>query len=377
MSPATGTLTATGPPDLPEAPAAPGQIRPFVAADIPAVVALRRLLFRHTSRPGADDLGVFFARTFLTNPWRDLELPSLVHLDDAGEVCGFVGIVPRRMHFEGRPIRVAVPTQLMVRPGAPIGSGLRLAHAVFQGPQDLTVSDIANEAARRLWERVGGTTAILYSLSWTLPLRPARHALARFATTPLRRGAALLLRPAGALLDLQREAPVDRAVPPLTTEPVDLVRELPWVNEVAAGWSLHPEYDAAGLAWALEEVARKPDHGPLVAARVRDGRGQAIGWFLYFANAGGVGEVVQLGSRPGDQGRLLAPLIAHARARGVVALAGRLEPQSARAFADRGARFAHEGPWCLTHARDPRLHAAVLRGAGFISRLEGEWWLNF
>jgi hypothetical protein len=149
------------------------------------------------------------------------------------------------------------------------------------------------------------------------------------------------------------------------------------VQELLSGWALHPEYDLPTLAWLLDEVARKRDIGPLETRLVRDGHGQAIGWFTYFANRGGIGEVVQLVARPGDQGRILAPLVADARARGVVALTGRMEPQAVAPLVTWGARFSHAGPWCLTHARDPRLLTAMLRGAGYISRLEGEWWLNF
>ena len=377
MNPAVAPppASAPGPPASP--PSVAGPIRPFTAEDIPAVVALRRQLFRHTTRPGTHELATFLARVFLANPWRDLDLPSLVHLDEAGEVCGFVGIVPRRLRFEGQAIRVAVATQLMMRPGAPLGSGLRLVRTVFEGPQDLTLSDAANEAARRLWQRVGGTTALPYSLYWTLPLRPARHALARFATSPARRALAFLLRPACALIDHRSAWRAGRAAPDLADGPFDPLSELTTMNELAAAWQLHPEYESEGLAWELEEVARKTHLGTLTGRVVRDPRGHPIGWFLYFVNPGGVGEVVQLAARPADQGRIVAPLVAHARARGVVALAGRMEPQAASALASFGARLSWEGPWCLTHARDPRLLAAVLRGAGFISRMEGEWWLNF
>lgn len=351
-------------------------IRPFMREDLPAVVELRQQVFKHTARPGAQDLTAFFTRAFFDNPWRDLDLPSYVHLDAEGRVNGFVGVVPRAMRFEGRPIRVAVPTQLMMRPGAPAGSGLRLVRAIFEGPQDLTISDAANEAARKLWERIGGVTSLAHSLFWTLPLRRSRYALARLARHPLHRAAAFMLRPACNLVD-RCIGPRIPAGPPLTSEPFDPTRATDILNQIMAPWKLQPVYGAMGLAWALEEVARKPDCGPLEARLVRDQAGLVVGWFLYFVNRGGVGEVVQLAARPGDQGRLLAPLVAHARSVGVVALAGRMEPEAVHSLMGHGVRLDRDGPWFLTHARDPRLLLAMLSGEGFLSRLEGEWWLNF
>jgi len=163
----------------------------------------------------------------------------------------------------------------------------------------------------------------------------------------------------------------------LTTERFDPPRHVPLLNEIASTWPLRPEYDSAGLAWQLEETARKPEQGPLEAHLVRDSHGHGIGWFIYFANRGGVAEVVQVVARPDEQEKVLALLEQRARAAGVVALTGRMEPGLADTFAARGVGFTRTGPWFLTHARDPRLYAAVLHGEGLLSRLEGEWWLNF
>ena len=290
---------------------------------------------------------------------------------------GFLGTLPRRMHFEGRSLRVAIPTQLMMRPGSSAGSGLRLARALFGGPQDLTISDAANDAARHLWARVGGHVSHLHSLQWTLPLRRARHALGRIAPTAFGRGLTYPLRPLCTLVDrLRGDRPPPRGGP-FTVERFDPPRHIALLNEIASAWPLRPEYDSAGLEWQLEETARKPALGPLEAHLVRDPQGHGIGWFIYFANRGGVGEVVQVVARPGEQERILSLLEMQARDAGVVALSGRMEPGLTDTLAARGVGFTRTGPWFLTYARDPRLYAAVLHGEGLLSRLEGEWWLNF
>ena len=374
-------LITPAPPAVPrsEARGPGGAIRPFTRGDIPAVVAIRLQAFRHTVRGAPEALAALFARTFLDNPWREVDLPSLVHLDESGAVNGFVGMVPRRMRFEGKLLRVACPTQLMVRPGSAAGAGLRLVRAVFEGPQDLTISDAANDAARRLWERVGGHTSHLHSLQWVLPLRPVRYALGQLGHTRTSRALTWLLRPVSHLLDERRAGPTPTPARggPLTTERFDPARHAALLNEIASAWPLRPEYESAGLAWLLEETARKPDQGPLEAHLVRDQSGHAIGWFIYFANRGGVGEVVQAVARPGEQAKILTLLEGRARAAGLMALAGRMEPGLADVFGARGVGFTRTGPWFLTHARDPRLYATVLHGEGLLSRLEGEWWLNF
>lgn len=375
-----GTMIATPQVDL--APHSGGRVlddrlRPFTRADIPAVIAIRQQAFQHSVRASSGDLAAYFARIYLDGPWRDPELPSLVHLDDAGAVNGFLGMVPRRMRFEGRTLRIAVPTQLMMRPGSAAGSGLRLVRSVFEGPQDLTISDVANDAARRLWERVGGHTSHLHSLQWTLPLRRVRYAIGQMVHTPFGRTLNYALRPVCGLIDHLRTEELRPRGGPLTTEPFDPPRHAALLNEIAAAWPLRPEYESAGLAWQLEETARKPSQGPLEAHLVRDSFGRGIGWFIYFANRGGIGEVVQVVAQPGEQAKIFALLEARARSAGVVALSGRMEPGLADMFAARGVGFTRTGPWFLTHARDPRLYAVVLHGEGLLSRLEGEWWLNF
>jgi hypothetical protein len=353
------------------------RIRPFQREDIPAVVALRQQVFRHSAHHDAGELALYFARAFLDNPWRDLDLHSVVHLDGDGAVNGFLGVVPRRMRFRDRPIRVAVPTQLMVRPGSPPGAGIRLTRAILDGPQDLTLSDAANEAARRIWTRVGGGIMTGASLFWTVPLRPVRYAISRLGAGMAVRAFGVVTRPLAAALDgIDRwRHPLPTSV--LVTEPMEPLKHLDLIAPILETWALRPDYDHVGLAWQLAEVRLRRELGTLEARLVRDTRGTLVGWYLYFANRGGVGEVLQLGCRPGDQGRVLAPLLVEARARGLVALAGRLDPSLLPAVSALSASIDRGGPWMLCHARDQELRVALLGGDGFFSRLEGEWWLNF
>jgi hypothetical protein len=147
--------------------------------------------------------------------------------------------------------------------------------------------------------------------------------------------------------------------------------------DVLGSRALRPVYDASSLDWLLEQVAEKRQFGSLQRALVRDVTGAVAGWFLYFLNRGGVGQVVQVAARPDAARLVLQHLFHHAWARGAAALAGRLEPGLVPELAALGCRFRREGPWVLVHSRRPEILLAVQRGDAFLSRLDGEWWLSF
>ena len=110
---------------------------------------------------------------------------------------------------------------------------------------------------------------------------------------------------------------------------------------------------------------------------VRNANGQPLGWFAYCANRGGVGQVVQIATRKGAYVRVLNQLFAHARAHGMTAIAGRMDPATAQDLADAGCTFTRDGPWMCVNARHPEVARAIEEGDAFLSRLEGEWWLSF
>src|SRR5256886_13613768 len=95
----------------------------------------------------------------------------------------------------GEPIRVAVTTQLMVAPRYGGQVGRRLMSRLLAGPQELSITDDANDVARRLWESLGGECSPIYGLRWTPPLRPCCYAARRLARGAVCRGAAFAARP--------------------------------------------------------------------------------------------------------------------------------------------------------------------------------------
>jgi hypothetical protein len=357
-----------------------GSIRPFVEADVAAVAELRRERFRLTRRQDPEALAAYIRAVFLQNPWRDDALPSLVY-EDAGRIAGFVGVIPRLMMFRGRTLRVVVSTQFMVDPAARGMAGILLVRKLFGGPQDLTLGDAAPDVIRRIWTGMGGTVAPLHSLFWTLPLRRMRFMAAELGDRAVARVLRFVLRPIMNTLDGVRERmatgglrrlPAQGRLDPL--DPATMIAAIPTV----LGWrSLHPIYDEPGLGWLRERLSELTHVGPLRSAVVRNARGEVAGWFLYFANPGGVAQVMQLAATERDAPLVMAHLVHDAWQGGATALSGRVDPPLFESLTAAGCAFHRRGPWVLVQSRQPEVVQAVASGDAWITSLDGERWLSF
>lgn len=357
-------------------------IRVFSEDDVPAAAGLFARAYpeyRWSSQAACES---YFREILFENPWRGLELPSWIAEED-GRITGYYTVVPRPMLFRGRPIRVAVASQFVVDPDRRDSlTTLQLAKACLSGPQDLTLTDGATDLGRRMWVGIGGTAALLYSLHWTRPLRPARYALSLLHDRgALPRPLTLAARPLGALVDaLVSRLPPNRFYreeSKFSEEALDPIAMLAHLPEIVDGKALQPVYDARSLAWMLEQAARKTWHGTLRARAVLDGQRQPIGWFLHYVRPGAASEVVQLAARNGAFDGVLQRLLADAWRHGAVAVRGRLEPRYAQELSARHCWLRREGPWLLVHSRHAEVLAAIQAGSAFLSRLEGEWWQRF
>src|SRR5258706_14773844 len=117
-------------------------VREFRREGIRQAVELHGRVFGASPAFSPAGLGDYFDQFLFDNPWRDEALPSLVSLDAGGRMTGLLGVLPRPMEFQGRRLRVAVCTQLMVAPSHRGRlTAVRLIKAFFSGPQDLSMGD--------------------------------------------------------------------------------------------------------------------------------------------------------------------------------------------------------------------------------------------
>jgi hypothetical protein len=338
---------------------------------------MRQRAFRRSERGSTDRLLAYFRAVFIDGPFRDASCPSLVHVDDDGEINGFLGVLTRRMRLRGQLLLVGVGTQLMVEPNAGLAAR-RLVRAMRDGAQDITFADTANEGARRLWLANGGRALPVQSLSWTIPLRPWRHAIGEAGRRLVSRAAVATAAPFAGLADNLMHA-FGAFVPPKDgsrTEPLSpqLVRR--YSAEVLSEFELRPEYDASfEFVWAGAEEKRQ--FGKMHGFLVRDAEGLPLGWCLYYFGATRVAEVVQIAAKPRDASQVLSWLVWDARRRGATAVSGRAEPWLLAALGERRAWFERSGPFVLWFAHDLGVADAVSGDHAYFSRLDGEWWLSF
>lgn len=376
------------------------RLRAFQREDIPAVAALWMRVFRQQPVAASPALQAYFREIFFESPWQDAELPSLVHADASGGIVGFLGVMARRMRHGGRPVRVAVATQLMVDEHlSPAYAAAGLLRRFLAGPQDLSLSDGANDAGEKLWRACGGEVAMLYSLGWVRVLRPAqylhvklaRRLQRRIGTMPLallQGGLSPLTWAADAMADVAgpsgtrggkvRPSGPGQHASTLLIEDEPSTATLLWcLRHLGGRRALQPDYTEASLHWLMTQAAAKQNHGPLRKAVLRLPSGDIAGWFLYYARPDGLYQVLQYGARSDCFEPVMQSLFRRARTEGAAALCGSLDPRYARELEALRCRLVLPGYGVLMHARDAALAGAIHRGDAFLSRLEGEWWARF
>lgn len=328
-------------------------------------------------------LAAFFERTLLDHPWADSEIPSLVY-EESGEILGFLGSNVRRMRFDGRAIRMACSAHLLTHPRVRNrATGALLLRRYLSGPQDLTITDGANETVRRMWEGLGGRTVHVSCLTFLRVLRPFGLATHRVLSRRTAATAERAVAPVVRLLDLAATRLLDRRRANGTESeqltPSALLEQLPGVAEFLR---LVPDYDVEYLTWLFAELERVGDErvfrdrvarGPLLAELVTRDR-RVIGWYVSQLKPGGLCRVLQVAAQPRQAGAVLDRLVRRAAELGAAGVYGRLEPRLVGPLSDRRTLLRFSDGRLLAHARDNDVVNSILRGEALLTRLDGEWW---
>lgn len=359
-------------------------VRAFVQEDIPQVVALTWRFLQAESGSPPPSMENYFRELFFHSPFSEKALPSLVYQNGHGRVVGFLGILRRRMSLHGKPIEVAVGTSLVVDPDSrSTMAGLKLIDFFLSGKQDLAMTDTANHTTQQIWTRLGGSTAPLYAMHWSRPLRPvlyAAHVVSRFGRGLLFDAFALGCKPVCKIVDAVAarlpSSPFRQRLPLISEEELTAETLLVCLRDFSESHSLRPEYDAESVTWLLDFMDRMSAHGSLRKVLLRNRENKIIGWYMYYLRRGGVGQVVQVGASPSSIDAVLDHLAYDAWTHGAIALHGRLEPQLSQKLSGKYC-FYFLGNRLLVHSRNPELARQIQSGSAFLTRLDGEWCLRF
>lgn len=353
-------------------------IRACTADDIPAVASMFQRAFRDAARSAPPALEAYLRELLFEHPWRDPETASRVFVGSDGRVHGFIGVLPMRLSFHGRPVRAALASSLVVdNPAAHPMAGARLLRSYFNGPQQLCVSETSNPVAQGMWERAGGRPLAEYSMDWLRPLRWAGTGVALLEELAPR---AKVLRPMAALADrtLARFAPNLSGPAPgtprhCTDADVDDDALLEHIPQLAEHYALRPDWDRTSLAFFLRHAARKDRHGDLFRRMVYDRKGSPVGCYLYYGRPRGIAWVLQILARPEAAASVVASLLSHAEAHGSVAVRGRTQPHLLDALLRHRCAFFQRSSTTV-YSNNADLMSAIRSGDALIIGLAGEGW---
>ncbi len=354
-----------------------GIVRDFERDDIDDVARLFQFTFRGTHRPSAD-LKAHLEQAFFAHPWAEPDIRSKVFIGPDGRPAGFVGVFPARLDLEGRPLRAALAGSMVVEdPKAHPLAGARLLRAVLSGPQDISLTETANQTALGMWQKAGYPLDTAYSMNWLRLLRPASAMLDIVAR---RAAPARLLLPFGRIAD--RAAGLLRQVPfeprrsgqsriQFTDVPLDAFRDA--LLALARHYPLHPRWDQASLDWFLRQAEAKRKFGYPEWRVGHSPNGNIAGAYAYFSRPGGIAWVLQALSVPGGEGDLVEDMFVHAYAMGASGMRGAAHPWLIPALMSRKTLF-YGRTFYIAHARDPALLEPVRSGRALISGIAGESW---
>lgn len=357
-------------------------VRDCRRSDVREVADLWVRVFRRSTTPASERLVNYIDEMFFCTPWYDPAYPSYVFENSAKRIVGFIGVHARPMWFENERIMSGVGTQFCVDTTMvqPVGA-LHLLKAVFGGPCDLVFTDGSTDRSRRLWHSLGAQIAFTYSLDWVRVLQPLGHAVDRARRSGRFSTAAALVSPFAPVID-RLAARVGRSpfrVTPPTGDRVEGSTESLYdcLSRVEPRRTLRPIYDLTSLAWVLAKAKEAVRQGTLRTSIVRARAGDVLGWYVFYLKPGGTSTVVQLGCRPHGASHVLNHLFDEARQGGSTAVTGQVQPDLMLNLAQARASFTCKSRGVIIQSKRPEITAAIQRGDAFLSRLEGEWWLNF
>lgn len=350
------------------------QLRALEPGDIPQLVRLRRSVYKHSAHDNDESLARYYRTLFFENPWFDARYPSYIFDGGEGEAVGFIGAIPRPMLLGAERLTAVTATELMVAPDARGFVGVQLLRRLFDGGQAFTYSDRGNDIARGLFEGLGGSAALWYSLYWTASLdgSPLRFSAPGDAPGNF---AMRALGAFGRRLDLMASRRATSAHITTTDEPLKLATAVDITRRMAAKNTLVPEYDEKSFHWLLQRLTETRSSDRVVSAQIMH-EGEAIGFFIYVVKPDSEIDLVQLTALPRREALAFDHLLHHAVGENGTVLRGRLDRRLAPLISEREFPLTLGQPWTLVRSSRADVASQFLNGNALLGRFDAEWWIG-
>ncbi|MBA4312019.1 MAG: hypothetical protein C0417_05265 [Chlorobiaceae bacterium] len=353
-----------------------GFVRKFKQDDIETVIDLNTRLFPESASLSKEAQRNIFEDVCFRNPWFDEEISSLVHVESDGRISGFLGVIPRKMVFDGKNIRVAVGQHLMADRSTL--ASFQLFRSFMSGPQDLSMTDMAIDHARIIWERRNGSVVYLHSIYWRKPLRPFRFAMSYLTKeknlSPIFKFSTPIWTLLDSVLNKIPNSPFRQTKINISAEQLSEEQFLNNIDQYIQNHKLKPAYTSDSIRWLFKTLGNEKRFGTFQHTLLRNDDGNIIGWYLYNLKPKGRSEVIQIVSDKHSIKSVLEHLFHHAWSSGSVELCGRLDPQYMKEFSDKYCLFMPGRNWMLVHSNNSEISNTILKGDAFLSRLEGDLW---
>ncbi|MCC6919610.1 MAG: hypothetical protein IT548_10430 [Alphaproteobacteria bacterium] len=352
------------------------RVRPCEARDLGAVAELFQLVFRKDASAPPRDLIDHLDAVYFLHPWHNAATPSLVLERADGTLDGFIGVLPLRLIFRGKPIVATIAGALMVRdPEQRPLAASRLMRAHVSGPQYVSLGDTTNHPAQTMWERLGGHQLPLASMEWLKIIRWVPFGVSS-GVSRLPQRFRSLLKPVAAGVEWLSWTLGPKLVPNANEtigETVDDAAYLAAAGQISQNFDLRLDPDPEAGLWLLRMAAEKRKYGALHRRIVRSRNGRPVGTYLVYFRRGMPAETLQIVSHPKSSEAVLADLIAYAAAQGCTAVRGRTQGPMIDAFFRAGCLMRHRSA-TVFRTQDAELAAALENGHTALGGLFGETW---
>lgn len=354
-------------------------ISPLTIDDIDAVVSLSRTYFPRSKELPIETLKERTIELYFENEKLLPNVSPIVSRSANGSVDGFLGVITKSFRYRDRMITVANCHHLMATEEARKRLiPMRLLQHFLAGPQDVFFSDGSVDSTRLLWKRLGGESVTGESMYYKIPLRPASftagHLLKQY-NNPVAGSIRFLASCADSIAGKLHMPLFHRKKTGITFEALDTEIMGVLLERMESFYLLYPRYDVLDIERLFRLLDGETRYGTLQKAALSDANGEPFGWFIYFAQKGGVCEVIQAVSVPGRETELFDSLSWHAYSMGGVELSGRLMPaQLQTPFATKAVSVPAR-MWTLMKSDDVELKHIIQSGRAFLTRLEGDLWV--